>query len=368
MAGTLIKVDERQKQFAMIFKGENFQNALRATLPKHMTAERLIRVVLSAMQNSPKILKCTPESIILSILRAASMGLEPDGGPLGQGYLVPFWNGKRNCNECQFIAGYRGLIKLARNSGEVADVSAEVVYEKDEFRYSLGLDPTLTHNRNDDAADPGKLKYVYAIARFRDGQKKFVVMNRREMDRIKDSSASRDKQGNLVGPWVEWEAEMWKKSVVRRLSKLLPLSVEIRASIEQEESSKATLENALNFNVAETSALVPFDDPAEESEGEAEAIEHTPSAPQQPEPVREFIPDLDEAFRQFVDELNNAETFENANNVKTQFFDDDRYKWTADQRAKGLKALEKRHDVIREECGKRDTAAKTAKSQKQLVK
>lgn len=266
MAATLIKADERQKQFASVFKGENFQNALRATLPKHLSAERLIRVVLSSMQNSPEILKCIPESIILSILRAASMGLEPDGGPLGQGYLVPFWNSKRNCKECQFIAGYRGLIKLARNSGEVADVTAEVVYDKDEFKYSLGLDPTLIHNRNDIASDPGPLKYVYAIARFRDGQKKFVVMNRREMEQIKDSSASRNKKGELVGPWVDWEAEMWKKSAVRRLAKLLPLSVEIKSNIEIEEASKPSFENALTFNVAETTALVPYDDPAEDVE------------------------------------------------------------------------------------------------------
>lgn len=366
MAGTLIKADERQKQFAMIFKGENFQNALRATLPKHMTAERLIRVVLSAMQNAPKILKCTPESIILSILRAASMGLEPDGGPLGQGYLVPFWNSKRHCNECQFIAGYRGLIKLARNSGEVADVSAEVVYEKDEFRYSLGLDPTLVHNRNDDAADPGDLKYVYAIARFRDGQKKFVVMNRREMDQIKDSSASRDKEGELVGPWVEWESEMWKKSAVRRLSKLLPLSVEIRSSLEHEESNKVALENALNFNVAETSALVPYDDPAEEDDQTVDSqssVKPTEPEPQQSSPTTTVEPDLDEVYRQYVDDMNNAEVFDDTTEIWKAAFESGKYNWSQQQRTKGLRVMEKRQEMIRVECGK--TGSK--KGQKELV-
>jgi recombination protein RecT len=223
-----VKTDKRALSLKAYVEGPRFREALMAALPKTIRPERMLRVVLAAFQ-SPTLLECwerSPNSCLLAIMRAAAWGLEPDGGALGHGYLVPFWNEKRKCKECQFIPGYRGLVKLARNSGDIADVWAEVVYEADAFNYELGLEQSLTHKRNDDVTDPGPLRFVYAVARFRDGERKFVVMNRREVEAIKRRSSAKDRSGNLVGPWVEHEGEMWKKTAVRRLCKLLPLSVE----------------------------------------------------------------------------------------------------------------------------------------------
>lgn len=232
---------ERQVQFTQILNGDNFRKALASVLPTTVTPERIIRVVLSAMQAQPKLLQCAGDTVILSILRAASMGLEPDGGTLGQGYLVPFWSGKNRRLECQFIPGYRGLVKLAANSGEVADVSAEVVYEGDTFRYELGLQPTLEHVRNDKSTGERVLAYVYAIARFRDAAvpPKFIVLNRADVEKIKETTASRNKNGEIVGPWVEWESEMWKKTAIRRLCKQLPLSIERQTLIQAEPSERS---------------------------------------------------------------------------------------------------------------------------------
>lgn len=224
MNTTLAKADPRVTGLKALMTGDQFQQALKAALPRHLTPDKMVRVVLSAFQVNEKLPQCTPESILLSLMRAAMMGLEPDGGTIGHGYLVPYWSGKRRRYECQFIPGYRGLVQLARNSGDVADVWAEVVYERDEFSYELGLEPTLKHKRNDTTEDPGELAYAYAVARFRDGEKKFVVLPAREIEKVKASSSSKNRDGKLVGPWVDHEAEMWKKSAVRRLAKLLPLS------------------------------------------------------------------------------------------------------------------------------------------------
>lgn len=228
------KADPRALKIASVMDGQNFRKALAATLPRHIPQDRMIRVVLSALQTTPALLECAPETVVLSVLRAAAVGLEPDGGPLGQGYLVPFWSSKNKRKECQFIPGYRGLVKMARNSGEVKDVSAEVVYQADRFSYSMGLNPTLEHVRNDQAADPGQVTHAYAIATWRDGSKKFVVMNRREIDEIRDASASKTREGKIVGPWVEWFGEMAKKTAVRRLCKMLPLSVEQQTAIQSD--------------------------------------------------------------------------------------------------------------------------------------
>ena len=246
------KFDPRVGAFGSLLKGDSFQNALKAALPRTITVDRMIRVVLSAMTQAPKLLDCTPESVLLSVLRAAAMGLEPDGGPLGQGYLVPYFNGKTKRTECQFIPGYRGLVKLARNSGEIASVTAEVVYERDSFHYELGLDPKLTHKRNDEAPDPGKLTHCYAVARFRDGEKEFVVLNAREVAKVRESSKAQS------GPWFDHEPEMWKKTAVRRLCKMLPLATDPKVAAMQANaviSEEATFEVPLN--ASEPLAAIP---------------------------------------------------------------------------------------------------------------
>ena len=214
-----------------------FLEALRVVCPKHLTAERLARTALAAMQATPALFECTLPSIMFALRRAAIMGLEPDGGPLGHGYLVPYWNAKRRVSEAKFIPGYRGLIKLARNSGDVLDIAAEVVRDGDEFDYSLGLDPVLKHRPS---GQDGELVAPYAVARFRQAginERKFIVLQRFEVLRIKEQNAPRDQDGKIVGPWVTHEAEQWKKTAIRRLSKYLPLSVEARANFDDDDQA-----------------------------------------------------------------------------------------------------------------------------------
>lgn len=276
-----LKSDPRALQIKQLLETPKMQQSLRAAMPKHLDPGKLVRVVLGSFQKNPKLLECNPESILYSIMQSAALGLEPDGGVLGQGYLVPFWNGKAKRMECQFIPGFRGLIKLARQSSEVADVDAQVVYEKDEFSYELGLNQTLKHKRNDEVADPGKLKYVYAVARFRDGERKFVVLNEREVHAIRAKSASKTREGQLIGPWVEHEAEMWKKTAVRRLCKMLPLSVDVARKIaaENEETGEIQLPDMITLPDVGNQATLPA--PTGEGVDEPHGDETTQEQPAQ---------------------------------------------------------------------------------------
>ena len=86
----------------------------------------------------------TPQSFLGAMMTAAQLGLEPNT-PLGQAYLLPYWNSKANAYECQFQLGYKGLLDLAYRSGEISVIQAHVVYENDTFDYSFGLDPQLKH-------------------------------------------------------------------------------------------------------------------------------------------------------------------------------------------------------------------------------
>lgn len=196
------------------------EKAIASRLPKHLTPDRITKVALTAINKTPKLMECSRESLLMSIMQAAELGLEP-GGALGEGYLVPY--GK----QCQFIPGYRGLISLARRSGQIVSIEAHVVHEKDSFTCCLGLDPQLKHEPAWDEADPGKLRFVYAVAKLKDGGVQFEVMSRAQIEGIR----SKSKAGSS-GPWVDHYEEMARKTVVRRLFKYLPVSVELATAME----------------------------------------------------------------------------------------------------------------------------------------
>lgn len=76
------------------------------------SAKPYVRSVMIAVEADYKLQQCTPESIGISALRAASLQLSCDPS-LKQAYLVPYWNGKKKCFEAQFIPHYLGLYSLA---------------------------------------------------------------------------------------------------------------------------------------------------------------------------------------------------------------------------------------------------------------
>lgn len=205
---------------------EKAKPSLLQVLPKHVTPERMLKVALTSVQRTPSLLACKPLSLLRAIFQAGELGLEA-GGLLGEGYLIPFKD------EVQFIPGYRGLIKLARQSGQIASIEARCVYEHDEFEIEYGMHPKLFHkpNLHIESEKNQRVMFVYAVATFREGSKQVDVMSRAEVDAIR----ARSKSGS-DGPWVTDYPEMAKKTVVRRLCKMLPLSVELARAIEHEDA------------------------------------------------------------------------------------------------------------------------------------
>lgn len=213
---------------------EKSRRQLEMALPKHLTADRLLRVAMTSIQRTPKLLDCSQPSLLACIMTCAQLGLEPDQF-LGQAYLVPFGN------TCTLIPGYRGYIALARRSGEVQSVSAQAVYDKDHFVLQYGIDEKLEHipyepsEKELDGNEPrGAFKGAYVIFKYKDGSYSFDYMGKAEIDRIrKRSKASGD------GPWVTDYAEMAKKTVIKRHSKLAPLSVEFQRAVALEDRAMA---------------------------------------------------------------------------------------------------------------------------------
>jgi recombination protein RecT len=206
------------------------KGAIAALLPKHLPPDKVIKLVLSAASRTPDLLECDANSILLAAMQSAALGLEPNT-PLQQAYLVPYWNKKTGRKEAQFIPGYRGLITLAIQSGEIRSVQARAIYEKDSYSVRYGLDETIEHTPFL-GGDRGPLVAVYSVAVFANGAKTFDFMTRDEVERIKAASKAK------VGPWVDHFDEMAKKTVIRRHSKVMPLSPEksekfVRALVHQ---------------------------------------------------------------------------------------------------------------------------------------
>ncbi len=150
------------------FRGflEKQKAQLAAALPKHVSPDRMIRLACTEFAKNPLLQKCTPVSVFGAIIQASQLGLEI--GVLGQAYLVPYRNTKNNTYEAQFIPGYKGLIGLARRSGEVTSIETNIVYANDRFDLKLGLETSVDHVPNLDG-DRGAPRLVYGVAKFRDG-------------------------------------------------------------------------------------------------------------------------------------------------------------------------------------------------------
>lgn len=181
-------------------------------LPKHLTPDRMTRIALTELRKIPKLLQCSPESFCGAIMACSQLGLEP-GSSLGQIYLIPY--GK----EVQVILGYKGMIELARRSGQIVSLAAHEVYQNDLFEFEYGLDEKLKHVPN--LSDRGSLVAVYAVAKFVGGGHQIEVMSKPDVDKVR----ARSKSGN-AGPWASDFSEMAKKTVLRKLFKYLPISIE----------------------------------------------------------------------------------------------------------------------------------------------
>jgi recombination protein RecT len=191
-------------------------------LPPGMSAERLLRIALTECVKNPKLLECTAESWALAVQECAAQGLYPDSG-LGYMYLIPRNNTKKGCMEVDAQRGYQGDIQLARNTGEIADIYAEVVHAKDTYKVTKGLNRNIVHEPYDGDEDPGALRGVYAVAKLKSGEGAFVTLTPRDVARHKASAKDADKP---YSPWRTSEEAMWRKTAIHELFKWIPKSSE----------------------------------------------------------------------------------------------------------------------------------------------
>lgn len=188
-------------------------------LPKHMNADRMGRLALTAFSSTPALQKCSINSIAASIMTAAQLGLEP--GINGQGYLIPYGN------TCTFLPGWKGLVDLVARSGR-ATVWTGAVYQGDKFDYQLGDEPYCRHQPGDGG---DKFTHVYAIGRVRDAQMPVIeVWTRGKVQKHLDQYNKLG--GRHYACASESNFEMYARKVaLLQVLKYMPSSIELANAI-----------------------------------------------------------------------------------------------------------------------------------------
>jgi recombination protein RecT len=212
-----------------------------AALPKHLTPERMMRLIVTQFSQNPALRKCSVQSIIASSVLASQLGLEI--GVMGQAYLVPYGS------TCTFIPGWQGLVTLVQNSGR-ADVWTNAVYEGDVFRYQMGSEPKIVHEAGPNFGNEDKLIWAYAVAKVKGSER--PIIEAWPIERIRGHLKKHNKVGGAH--YAHKNFEMYaRKVVLLQVLKYVPRSIELdsamQANYAAEEGKQVKFEDGVILEV-----------------------------------------------------------------------------------------------------------------------
>lgn len=205
---SIVTSEAMQKQFAL-------------AMPKHMSADRFTRIVITTLTKTPKLAECTQSSLFQCLLDLTRLGLEPDNRTC---HLIPY--GKT----CQLILDYKGLVELVKRNGDVASIHADIICKNDTFVHEMKQVKTHTFELGEDR---GHIIGGWACAEYKDGTKQYEIMTKAEIDKIRNAS-----KAGQSGPWKDHYEQMAKKTVVRRLCNMLTLSPEIKEMVQKADDAE----------------------------------------------------------------------------------------------------------------------------------
>jgi recombination protein RecT len=233
--GNLPATQQEQKKAPPIVQFRDYVQQRMATLedalPPTITPKRFVSVVMTALQNKPKLLECTFQSLWNACVRAAQDGLLPDGR---EGAIAPYGenkDGKRTAEIATWMPMIEGYRKKAFESGHIKSWSVEVVHDKDQFEYELGDNAFIQHKPYFGEGSPGNVVGAYSIAKLSTGETVREVMSAFKIKQVADKSKASN------GPWKDaaFFPEMCKKVVARRHYKQLPHSESMDAMIARDD-------------------------------------------------------------------------------------------------------------------------------------
>lgn len=200
---------------------------VQSLLPAHVSFERFTNAAAVAIANSEDLRVADGQSIINSLVACAKDGLVPDGR---EAALVIFKKKTANgdwIKVAQYMPMIDGVLKRARQSGEISVIATRAVYENDTFR--VWLDDEGEHVLYEPSlGNRGEIRGAFAYAKMKTGELQYEWLNIDDIDKVRAASKSSDK-----GPWVDWYESMARKSAAHRLCRRLPNNSEIMEMLER---------------------------------------------------------------------------------------------------------------------------------------
>lgn len=230
---------ETKKNPIAAFSGfmEKVKPQLALALPKHLTADRMARLALTAFSTSQQLQECDPKSIAASIMTAGQLGLEP--GVNGAGYLIPYGR------TCTFVPGWKGLVDLVSRSGR-GTVFTGVIFKDQDYTFTDGARRDLVIHNETDLDDPEDITHAYAIGWVKDSSMPIIELW--TIGKIRKHRDKYNKVGKKHYSYRDWEMYCRKVPLLQVL-KYMPCSVEIANAIAISNASEAgrgaTIENGI---------------------------------------------------------------------------------------------------------------------------
>lgn len=268
------------KKLQGMISGETFRSRVASFMGVPSQADKMINVLTTEIARNPKLAQCEPGSVLLAALRCARYNLEPGEG---LACLIP------RGGKCDFQLEYRGMLLLMHRTGQLKDIRCEVVHENDpvwEFeqgnQYENGYH--LRHKRSW-TGDRGEMIAVYAVARLMNGGEYAVAMDKLEVEHIRDKASLNTGPSS---PWHEsnWAAAMWRKTCLKQLAKVCPLSADIVSADRVDDLSMIGVDQPAPTGV-DPAEIVEVARPTQESVATkvAELVESSPTAGFNPAPA-----------------------------------------------------------------------------------
>lgn len=221
--------EEKPKDFPAMLNA--WLPEIKRALPKHLNADRMSRIALTAFRRTPKLAECDPRSVFAAVIQASQLGLEPD--TLGRSYLIPYAQNKKTANgwtkvmECQFVPGWKGLVDLMNRSGQ-GTVYTGVIFKDQDYAYTDGSKRELTITNETSLVDPNDITHAFAVGYIKGGM--FPVI---ELWRMAKVIKHRDRY-NKVGDkhYSYGNLEMYaRKVVLLQVLKYMPCSPELATAM-----------------------------------------------------------------------------------------------------------------------------------------
>jgi phage RecT family recombinase len=253
-------------------------------LPSHITPGSFLAAVRAIL---PRLASCTPASTLQALLTCARFGLLPDDR-----HAVI----KREGKLAVFVPMAQGFIELMYRSGAVRSVHIGEIREQDEFTVTpTAPAPDDFVHRPDLRKTPeerGEVIYTYAFAWLKGGgRSQVILLSRRDAEDIRNEYSTAYLEAEASGArdsyWHTDFLKMWRKSGVRRLAKVVPMSAEVVALLKADDAGEAGELQITHAPDPEAAALLSE---AEAASVAAEASQDVPAASSRPLPVKRSQP------------------------------------------------------------------------------